>query len=189
MNAQKFRYVLVAAIVLVLAGTAALGFYGVTFLHKLASESDKVKIEAQVNNDASIDANQAEQQFRDPRIARLTEYLEDIIPDKRYRDQFVADINKYAADNNVNVNSLLYAGSAEGTSASIKAPELEGAQAVPVVLTLDANIKYDDFMNFVGAIEGNLQHIQVLSLDLTPSIEDRTVLANAAIEIALYTEK
>lgn len=188
MNAQRFRFVLAGLIVLILAAIGATGYYGITVLHNLASESDKVKIEAQVNDDASIDATKAEQQFHDPRVERLTKYLDELVPPKTYRDQFVADINKYAADSGVAITSLVYSGG-NGAKPSAKTPVIEGANAIPIEISLGNDIAYDDFIDFVKALEGNLQHIQVLSLDLSPSADDRSKLANASLTVALYVEK
>ncbi len=59
---------------------------------------------------------------------------------------------------------------------------------MPIQLGLDGDISYKDFIAFVKKLENNLQHVQVLTLSMSPLSENREILASPGITIALYIE-
>lgn len=182
MNAQKFRYVLIGLIVLVVAAGGAVGYYGINLLHEKVNAAQKINVEAEVNNEAGIYAQQAQQRLNDPEIARLSNYLAKVIPENSYQNQFIADVNKYAAESGVPLTSLAYEDSAEDI------PAVSGSVAVPIQLQLGENIPYRNFISFAKKLENNLQQVQILSVSLQPQPENRAVLQSASLTVALYVE-
>lgn len=180
MTARKFRFVLLAAIIVAIGAVGAGSYFGVTYLRQQVAAADKVKIEAEVNSLASTDATRAQQQLDDPRIARLANYLEDIIPMASYREQFIADVSKYAIDSGVPLASLTY-------SKGGAAPPIKGAVAIPIAITA-GQVPYRNFINFVKKLENNVQHVQVVTINLLPSDKDLTLLQLPTVSIALYVE-
>jgi len=187
MSAKNFRFILVGFIVGAFIIGGAVGYFGVTFLGQKVKEVDHVKIEAEVNEDARVSAEQTELRFEDARIERLHDYLAKIIPEPAYQDQIVADVKKYADDSDVPLKSLVFTDGVGGQG--VAAPKIEGARPVSVALTLGSDIPYKNFIKFVEKLENNLQHIQVLSLDMQPSPTDPRLLTSAGLSIAVYVEK
>lgn len=186
MNAQKFRFILVGLILLALGAGGTAAYLGLDMLRQRVDEAARLKIDTEANRQAYLSAKEAEQQLSDLDIARLETNLEKVVPDNAYANQFIADVNKYAADSGVRILALSYA-EAGGSSAG-GAPVISGTAAVPLQLTLGENTAYDDLITFVDKLETNLQHVQVLTLTMQPQAGDRTVLASAALSLALYVE-
>lgn len=184
MNAQKFRYVMLALIVLTLGAAAGAGYFGLDMLHERVAEAETVKVDADVNIEASLYAERAQQQLENPEIAKLSEYLAEVIPENSYRNQFIADVNKYAADSGIPLSSLSFA---EEDSGTIEPPVAE-AEAVPIQLQLGENVPYGNFISFVKKLENNLQQVQVLSINLQPNEDNRSILQSPSLTVALYVE-
>lgn len=183
MNAQKFRYVMVALIVLTVGAAAAAGYFGLGILHERVAQAETVKVDAEVNVEAGLYAERAERQLEDPEIATLSEYLAEVIPENSYRNQFIADVNKYAADSGIPLSSLSFSEAGAG----IEAPVAE-AEAISIQLQLGESVPYANLISFVKKLENNLQQVQVLSINLQPDEENRAILQSPSLTIALYVE-
>lgn len=181
MSASMFRFVLLGMIVVTLGLAGSAGYFGTKILHEKVAASTKIKIDAKTNSDAQLSAEKARQELNEPEKAKLAEFLEKVIPEAEYRNQFLADVNKYAAESGVPLTSLSYPGDG-------RAPAIQGTVAVPIQLTLGSDIPYDNFINFVEKLENNLQHVQVLNLNMQPQEDDRSILSSASLTIALYVE-
>lgn len=181
MSASAFRFVLLGLIVVTLGLGVAAGYLGLNMLHNQVAETTKVKIDTDVNVEARLSAEQAQRRLDEPEVAKLSEFLIKVIPEDSYRNQFLADVNKYAAESGIPLTSLSYAEDAG-------APAIPGTVPVPIQLTLGGDIPYSNFISFVKKLESNLQHIQVLNLAMQPLESDRSILGSASLTIALYVE-
>lgn len=184
MTARRLMFVLFTAFGLLAALTAYGTYYTYDLLKTNVGNANKIKIEAEVNDQAQDSLRRVEAQFSDPDVTKLHDAMQQIIPDASYRSQIIGDIYQYADQYNIDVSGLTFDPVAAATAAGLP----PGTESSGMSISTAGEVSYADFTGFVKRLENNLQYIDVQSISMTPNPENPDMLASFSVSIVVYTK-
>lgn len=211
LDARTLRYILSAALVIILAGMAA-GFYATySALQGVATDVAKVQSDANSSDAKLQHLMQLEKQLE--QHAETAERAQRIVAesqDYRYQEQIINELTQYAQQAGLGISSFTFqAGSdgaagtqapppanadsapvesADGTEtapAQSPAPAAPSVKSTQVSVQLSGDIQYQNLLHFIYLIERNLTRMQISDLTLSGGGEGSTISAQT-LNIEVY---
>ena len=191
MNATKLRNILLATISIVIILMGVTIYYAYTFLQAEAVKSVHAKIDAELggrdlerlkNIQKVLGDNKESVQKAAQIVAETKQY--------QYQDQIINDINSYAAKTGIRVTSFDFGTETApaATGGATKSPSAKGVKSIPVTLTLQSPILFDDYLSFIKAIEQNLTKMQISGVNLSPDTREINKVINPSIGLTVYVQ-
>jgi Tfp pilus assembly protein FimV len=203
MSSKLLNRLLIAAVVLLLAGLAG-GAYSVNKLFsRHADQLTKLKAKSQALDEEQVQLKKAKQDIA--QYAKLQQIAQTVVPEDKNQAQAIREIVNIAAANEVKLSSVSFTASTLGaTSGIVKSGDqaaaaapvpkpdspasklsqllpvknIPGVYQLPIVVTSDTNqpVRYDKFVSFLQALEHNRRTAQVSAITLQPLVNNRSSL-------------
>jgi hypothetical protein len=189
MNAVTLRNILIASIVLSLAGIGAVIYYASGYLASEVSETVHTRIKADLSKN-DLDRLKILEKVLENNKASVEKAAQIVSDSKKYeyQDQIVSDINTYAVKTGVSVTGFDF-GDAFATStrsSAQKTPAVTGVKSISVTLTLGSPMPYDNYLRFIKAVEQNLTKMQVAGINITPDEQSPGAISNPSVVLIVY---
>lgn len=203
-SATRLRLYLFISMSLAIIAIVALVIYGVKYLDAYAAEVNEKVYESTTSNDRLVEIRRQVEELEKNTTA--AERAKQIVADSqsyRYQDVIVRDLHSFANKAGVRIiNFDFTAGNeAEQPAASSSTPATgageENAAATPtqptsqlrstkVNITLDNPTNYRQLLQFIHYIEQNLTKMQIASITLSGSPENRSEIISESLTIEVY---
>lgn len=187
MNAVMATKVLFGVIALLILSAGALFYYGNQFLGQVVEDTNRAKVDAEISDRNLAKLQQLETELDD--MQTIVDRTQQIIAESsqyQYQDQIVRDINAFAARTGVTVTGYTFQDDEQSKSASTV--KLSGVKTLVATVSLQAPVKYDNFLRFLKAIEQNLTKMQVTGVNISPDQEDLSAISNPSIGLIIYAK-
>lgn len=180
MTATKLRYVLIALIVVLVAGFGAGAWWVQGMLADKVRETDHAKTDADLSATELQQLKQLDKQLEDQQdVVERAKQIAATSAQYQYQDQVIKDVSDYAARYGIQVNTFDF------STTNKNATAVNGAKKTPFTVTLRGPLSYTTFMSFLRDLEGNLTKIQVTSLTLAPD-KDPNKITNPSLSCEVY---
>ena len=188
------RVVLIAAMVLALAGSVAGFVYRLGVLNTFAVDVSHKKVDAEASNSSLQTLQKLEHTLSASReTLKRTEQLS--ITNELPQFQAVTDVRTIADRNKLPITNVTFTDSTASTPSSstpatpaapsVAAPVATGKQ-VDVTLTLGENVDYDSFLQFLYDTERSIPNMQIGEISLSPgSSRDTIKPGNITIKVSI----
>ena len=188
------RVVLIAAMVLALAGSVAGFVYRLGVLNTFAVDVSHKKVDAEASNSSLQTLQKLEHTLSASReTLKRTEQLS--ITNELPQFQAVTDVKNIANRNKLPITNVTFTDSTASTPSSstpatpaapsVAAPVATGKQ-VDVTLTLGENVDYDSFLQFLYDTERSIPNMQIGEISLSPgSSRDTIKPGNITIKVSI----
>jgi hypothetical protein len=197
MNSKRVYFVMLGIIVLLIAALLG-GSYGIdTLLQKQSKKLVGLKLESQTLDQEQTSLTKAKQDVQ--KYGDLEKIAKSIVPQDKDQAEAVRQIVNIAAANGVALTTITFpasnlgsgippAAAATGTTAApipiipsqLKAvPGIPGVYDLEIVITEDTNrpSPYQNFINFLSALEKNRRTAEVSSINITPNPTNRNLVS------------
>ncbi len=194
MTPKKTVFMLVGILLVIIGLGIAAFYYGDNILQ---IRSKKISLEK-----ANLEAIEAEISIFEDSKEKVEEYgfiidlIDKILPESKYQSEVIAELKAFSVENNMQITSLTFSGGETAVSSpqysQTKAVEgLEGVRVLSASIQFDTDpsIAYNDFLGFLRKIENNQRKMQVTSITVSPSAEDRTRLGTASVTVDMYLQE
>lgn len=186
LDAIKLQWLLFATIVVILAATGASIYFLSGVLHAKWVETDHAKIDAElIESDLSrLRSLEAELNANADTVTRAKQIVGDT-REYQYQNQIIEDINDYARQTDVVILGIDFPPIGEEGTASTEA----GLNYISANISLQTPVSYTNFMRFLKLIEQNLTKMQVTSIAMSPSEDNRALIDNPSIGLEVYVRE
>jgi hypothetical protein len=188
------RVILVAAMILALAGSVAGFVYRLGVLNTFAVDVSHKKVDAEASNSSLQTLQKLEHTLSASReTLKRTQQLS--ITNELPQFQAVTDVRNIADRNKLPITNITFTDSTASTpsSSTPAAPATPSAAApvatskqVDVTLTLGENVDYDSFLQFLYDTERSIPNMQIGEISLSPgSSRDTIKPGNITIKVSI----
>ena len=207
MTANKLRYILISALILLFFASAA-GFYFVqNLLRAYAKETSSLNSEAAIcdqnlaalkNIESYLAAHQQDQDLAQKVVADSKEY--------RYQNEIVSDISDFADKSGIHITSYDFSSSKDGAAGSTSSTPSTSTTTTPsatpsggaaagtsslksttVNVSIQSPVNYTKLLNFISLIEQNTTKMQISGISLTRSDEGgKSKVSSESFDIEVY---
>jgi hypothetical protein len=194
MTPKKATYILIALLtILIVAGVAAF-YYGDKILQARSAKisEEKIQLEA-VNTELSLFKNSKDMVDK---YGFVKELSGKILPESKFQSEVLAELTKFAADNNMKIQTLTFgADNAKTDDPSLsQTSTIKGLSGVRVLnasiqFSNDPAISYESFINFLKNVESNQRKMQVSTLSITPDPENSAAIASATVTVNIFLKE
>lgn len=181
MNSKRLYQLLVAGIVLLAAGLVVGAYVLNSMLEKQAKTLTEQRKQLAVLDGRELALKQAKadvEKYKD-----LAAIAKNIVPQDKSQAQTVREIVKLASANNVRLGSFAFPSSTLGVkvggakaelSQLEKIKDIPGVYGLQIIVQSDGQslVSYDDFINFLKALEQNRRTAQVSDITINPNSTD-----------------
>lgn len=198
MNSKRAYFVMLGIIVLLIAALLG-GSYGIdTLLQKQSKKLVGLKLQSQTLDQEQTSLTKAKQDVQ--KYGDLEKIAKSIVPQDKDQAEAVRQIVNIAAANGVALTTITFPASNLGSGVPLPAAAATpGASAVPapipsqlkavpgipgvydleIVITEDTNqpSPYQNFINFLSALEKNRRTAEVSSINITPAATNRNLVS------------
>ncbi len=185
MNSKRLYLTMLGCIALLVVGLIG-GAYGVSKL--LTSQSARL-----VDNRKHVAVLQEEQRQLDlakqdvKKYQDLADIAKSVVPQDKDQAQAVRQIVTLASQNGIAISSIAFPSSTLGTAGSKTLSQLTPVKGVTGVYSLQLTVQsdstrpvpYNQFINFLSALEHNRRTALVTSINIQPNDKDRSTLSFA----------
>lgn len=207
MTARTLRIVLIALLVLLIAGGYGLFTLGHNYLNDQAQLTSDAATKAEASkqeqsNLANTKIELEKNQQAVERAAKITANSKNYA----YQDQITNDISRIAKQTGVTITSISFDEASGSTSGATPAPATpapgataaaSGLTAAPVTgvkstsatITLKSPVPYNQIVNFIYAVEQNLTKMRVGGIALSADQASRGDVSSGAITIEVYLQQ
>jgi hypothetical protein len=194
MTPKKATYILIALLtILIVAGVAAF-YYGDKILQARSAEisEEKIQLEA-VNTELSLFKNSKDMVDK---YGFVKELSGKILPESKFQSEVLAELTKFAADNNMKIQTLTFGTDNSKTDDPnlSQTSTIKGLSGVRVLnasiqFSNDPAISYESFINFLKNVESNQRKMQVSTLSITPDPENSAAIASATVTVNIFLKE
>lgn len=186
-TARIVRYGLLALCLSLLAGTGASLYYAQTVLREKATETSRIKAEAEFAQGevATLERLRADLAESETAIAKAEAIVADT-KSYRYQDQVIDDITIYANRYKIDIDGFDF--SADTTIPTGQEKSLSAAKKTVVTVSVASETNYDNFLRFVRSLEQNVTKLQLTGLSITPAGASGNAIAQTTLELEVYIQ-
>jgi len=200
MNAKRFYYTLIGALVLLVIGAGAMAYFGNVLMKKSSEKLVSAKLDNIANE--TEEANYAQAKKNLEKYSDLSELVTKILPSDKDQARAVSEIYKIGKETGVTITKIEFPSStlgqkpASSTSTTTDTPASSGTvtQAKAVtglssVLGIDINITnssdttYSQMINFLQKIESNRRSMQIKKISVRPNNEKNVLNFDLTVTI------
>jgi hypothetical protein len=180
MSAVTLRRALVTSIILLIL-LAGVGFYFAQgWLHTFAISVSHTVADSR-SSDTSLQALNKLQKELETQQEIITKTNAIATSSTSYQTQSVQDLTTYAGLAGITISDYAFPLSAATTPAKAAVPNTQ------VTIKLTSPISYNNLLQFMSAIEGNLPKMQITSVNLGRIAGDSTAVKIDQLTVAVYT--
>lgn len=190
MTAPLLNKILIGSLVALIIASG-IGFYFASkFLSQTALDTAHVRADTAIltENLEKLKRLETEMQDKSDIVARAHQIVSDS-SSFQHQNQIVQDVNTYAGIAGVTVAGFSFAPEDNPTSANPAQAKIPGVKTLNATVTLNTPIKYDSFLKFLKSIEQNLTKMQVTGVNMTPALDDATLVNNPTIGLLIYVKE
>lgn len=196
MTNKKYFYVLLGALIIIIALILGIAFQGNAILEKKSHQLTEIKTEIGAVELQQAALLQAKKDIE--RYTKLEETLKSIVPQDKDQAKTVREIVQIANNNNIPINSVSFENSTLGTPqtkasgakpttpttdiSQVKPVEgIAGVYTLPIKIESSKEVNYPDFLKFLEALEKNRRTAHVDSIAVTPDKQGKTLNFNLTL--------
>lgn len=184
MTPKRVYFILLAVLILTVAGSAGAYYYADRLLAQRATEISRLKAEHDIVELKISNARDAEKKIEE--LAFVAEIAEQVLPPEKLQSNVLGELVKFASDTGVNLQSVAFSPTDAKATSNIANSQTVPLEGVPGVSTLKTTItisraRYDQALSFLEKLESNRRKMQVDSINLSPT--DDTFSASIVLDI------
>jgi len=203
MNAKRFYYTLIGALVLLVIGAGAMAYFGNVLMKKSSEKLVSAKLDNIANE--TEEANYAQAKKNLEKYSDLSELVTKILPSDKDQARAVSEIYKIGKETGVTITKIEFPSSTLGqkpasststttdTPASSASPgtvtQAKAVTGLSSVLGIDINITnssdttYSQMINFLQKIESNRRSMQIKKISVRPNNEKNVLNFDLTVTI------
>ena len=183
LKATSLKNTMVFMIVLIVVASGVGFYYAQDWLDKMATDINQSSTAATSTEDSDAKALKQirEDIAKNQAIADKASSI--TLPSGNYKDQISKDINKYAKDNRISIESISVASSPNTSSSTI----INGVTSSFVSVTIEGSVTMNDLLQFIKDIETSIPKMQITGINLEKSQHSSDVVVEPII-IEVYTK-
>lgn len=186
-NAKTIQYAMLGFLVILVGAIGAIFSYGDQFLSEKATETNHVRIDAELASQELINLQALEQDMsKDSAVIEKTKQIVAQSQMYQFQNQVIEDITGYADLYGITILGFNFGSKPGSAPPASQASGTGGSQQRTIVtVRLEDHIPYPSLIRFLKAIENNITKMQLTGIGLQPT-ENPTLLSGTTIEIEVF---
>lgn len=186
-TATTIQYIMIVVCIMLIALIASIFVYADKFLSTKATETNHARIDAELASQELINLQNLEKDLTSE--AAVIQKTQQIVAESQkyqFQNQVIEDITSYARQYDITILGFDFGNKPGAPPNSAQSSGTAGSQQRTIVsLSLQNNIPYTSFIQFLKAIENNVTKMQLTGVQVQP-MEDPNFVQSPTIDVEVF---